>query len=118
MVRAAGFEAYECWVASRSEFFFAPNTMQSNKLNTNVVLVKLNGKDLYLDPGGAFTPFGLLMWPETGTPGLKLDKDGGTWIKTTLPEAVESQIARVGKFKLTDGGDLEGKLTITYTGLE
>jgi hypothetical protein len=118
MVRAAGFEAYECWVASRNEYFFSPNTMQSNKLNTNVVLVKLNGKELFLDPGGIFTPFGLLMWPETGTPGLKLDKDGGTWIKTTLPKASESQIARVGKLKLTDTGELEGKLTITYTGLE
>ncbi len=118
MIRAAGFEAYECWVASRSEYFFSPVTMQSNKLNTNVVLVKLNGKDVYLDPGGIFTPFGLLMWPETGTPGLKLDKDGGTWIKTTLPQASESQIARVGRLKLTDTGELEGKLTITYTGLE
>ncbi len=118
LARAAGFEAYECWVASRNEYFFTPKTMQSNKLNTNVVLVKLNGKDLFLDPGGAFTPFGLLMWPETGTPGLKLDKDGGTWITTTLPQASESQIAREGKLKLTDSGDLEGKLTVTYTGLE
>ena len=118
LARAAGFEAYECWVASRNEYFFTPKTMQSNKLNTNVVLVKLNGKDLFLDPGGAFTPFGLLMWPETGTPGLKLDKEGGTWITTTLPQASESQIAREGKLKLTDSGDLEGKLTVTYTGLE
>jgi hypothetical protein len=117
MVRAAGFEAYECWVAGRNEYFFTPNSMQSNKLNSNVVLVKLNGKDLYLDPGGAFTPFGLLEWPETGTPGLKLDKDGGTWIKTTLPEASESQVARVGKLRLTDTGDLEGKVAVTYTGL-
>jgi len=49
---------------------------------------------------------------------LKLDKDNGTWIQTTLPQASESQIARVGKLKLTDAGDLEGKLAITYTGLE
>jgi hypothetical protein len=56
--------------------------MQSEKLNANVVLVKLNGKDLYFDPGAAFTPFGLLTWSETGTPGLRLDKDGGSWIMT------------------------------------
>jgi hypothetical protein len=42
-------------------------------LSANVVLVKLNGKDLYFDPGGAFTPYGLLEWPETGVPGLHLD---------------------------------------------
>jgi hypothetical protein len=92
--------------------------MQGAKLDTNVVLVKLNGKDLYLDPGVPFTPFGLLTWSETGVKGLRLDNDGGTWIKTTLPLAEESRIERVGKLKLSDTGDLEGKLTVTYTGLE
>src|SRR5205807_5743185 len=66
LVRAAGLEAYGCWVSSRKQYFFNPNTMQSSKLNANVVLVKLDGKDLYFDPGAAFTPFGLLTWSETG----------------------------------------------------
>ncbi len=92
--------------------------MQSSKLNANVVLVKLNGKDIYLDPGAAFTPFGLLTWYETGVAGLRLDKDGGSWIQTTLPQASESRIERVGKLKLSDTGDLEGTLTVTYIGLE
>ncbi|MGB6386498.1 MAG: DUF3857 domain-containing protein [Terriglobales bacterium] len=118
MVRAAGFEAYGCWVSGRREYFFTPATLQSSKLNANVVLVKLNGKDLYFDPGGAFTPFGLLEWSETGVQGLRLDKDGGSWIQTTLPQASESRIEHVGKLKLSDTGDLEGKLTLTYTGLE
>jgi len=118
LVRAAGFEAYGCWVSDRSNYFFTPNTMQSHKLDANVVLVKLNGKDLYLDPGAEFTPFGLLTWTETGVPGLRLDKDGGTWINTTLPEASESRIQRQVQFQLSDTGDLEGNLTVTYTGLE
>jgi len=118
LVRAAGFEAYGAWVSSRREYFFNPKTMQSGKLNANVVLVKLNGKDLYFDPGAAFTPFGLLTWSETGTPGLRLDKDGGSWITTTLPLSSESQIQRTAKLKLSDTGDLDGTLTLTYTGLE
>ena len=44
LVRAAGFEAYGCWVSDRKEYFFTPVTMQSTKLDANVVLVKLNGK--------------------------------------------------------------------------
>jgi len=118
LVRAAGFEAYGCWVSGRREYFFTPTTMQSAKLDSNVVLVKLNGKDLYFDPGGAFTPFGLLEWSETGVPGLRLDKEGGSWIQTTLPEPSESRIEHVGKLRLSDTGDLEGKVTVTYTGLE
>jgi len=118
LARAAGFEGYGCWVSGRNEYFFNRLTMQGEKLNANVALVKLNGKDLYLDPGGAFTPFGLLAWPETGVPGLKLDKDGGTWIVTTLPLPSESRVEKVAKLTLSDTGDLEGQLTITYTGLE
>ena len=118
LVRAAGFEAYGCWVSNRSEYFFSPVTEDDARLNANVVLVKLNGKDLYFDPGAMFTPFGLLTWPETGTPGMRLDSNGGTFIQTTLPESTESQIQRTAKLKLSEEGALEGKLTVTYTGLE
>jgi hypothetical protein len=92
--------------------------MENRKLNDNVVLVKLNGKELYLDPGVVFTPFGMLTWPEAGTPGLCLNKEGGSWITTTLPMSSESRIEHVAKLRLTDAGNLEGKLTVTYTGLE
>jgi hypothetical protein len=118
LARAAGFEAYGCWVSNRSEYFFSPATRDGSRLNANVVLVKLNGKDLYFDPGAAFTPYGMLIWTEAGTPGLRLDKDGGSWITTTLSEADKSQVVRVGKFNLSDTGDLQGKLTVTYSGLE
>jgi hypothetical protein len=118
LARAAGLEAYGCWVSDRRNYFFVPQTMQRQKLNSNVALVKLNGKDIYLDPGAAFTPYGMLMWSETGTTGLRLDKDGGTWIRTTLPESSQSKIERVATLKLSETGDLEGKVTITYTGLE
>ena len=118
LVRAAGFEARECWVSDRRMYFFVPLTMESRKLNANVVVVKLDGKDLYLDPGIPFTPFGLLPWSETGTPGLLLDKDGGTWIRTAIPSRSESRTERNAKLKLADTGDLVGKVTVTYTGLE
>ncbi|HKI00103.1 MAG TPA: DUF3857 domain-containing protein [Candidatus Sulfotelmatobacter sp.] len=118
LVRAAGFEAYGCWVSDRRNYFFNSKLMLGGRLDANVALVKLNGKDLYFDPGGAFTPFGMLEWSETGVQGLRLDKDGGSWIQTTLPNSSESQIHREAKLKLSDTGDLEGELTVTYTGLE
>jgi hypothetical protein len=118
LVRAAGFEAYPVLVSDRRNFFFNPQSLQSGKLDANLVLVKLNGKDLYLDPGAAFTPFGLLRWDETGVPGLRLDKDGGSWVQTSLPESSASQIQRKANLKLSPTGDLEGKLVVTFTGLE
>jgi hypothetical protein len=118
LARAAGFEAYGCWISDRRNYFFNASTMQSAKLNENVVLVKVNGKDVYLDPGAAFTPYGMLPWDETPTTGLRLDDDGGMLIQTPLPQSSESQIRRTANFKLSETGDLEGKVTMTYTGLE
>jgi hypothetical protein len=105
-------------VATRNDHFFQRNNMRSRDLNTYVAVVKLNGKDTYFDPGSAFTPYGLLPWPETGTTGLKLDKDGGTWVQTPNPESSASRIERKADLKMTNEGSLEGKLTVTFTGLE
>ncbi len=118
LVRAAGFEAYGVYVSDRNNYFFSPSMMDKTRLDANVVLVKVNGKDLYFDPGAPFTPFGLLIWPETGVAGLRLDKDGGTWIQSTLPRSSESRTERKASLKLSDTGDLEGKLTVTFSGLE
>jgi hypothetical protein len=118
LARAAGFDASAVKVATRNDHFFQRNIMRTRDLNTYVALVKLNGKDSYFDPGSVFTPFGLLPWSETGTTGLKLDKDGGTWVETPNPESSASRVERKADMKMTNEGSLEGKLTVTFTGLE
>lgn len=119
LVRAAGFEAYGVWASDRLNYFFNTNIMDARRLDANVVLVKSGGKDLYFDPGAAFTPFGMLEWEETGVVGLRLDKDGGSWVKTTVPESSVSRIERRANLTLaSETGDLQGKLTMTFTGLE
>ena len=92
LARAAGFEASGMWLADRSNYFFIPQTMDGRRLDANVVVVKLNDKDVFFDPGAAFTPFGMLPWMETAVRGLKLDKDGGTWVETSLPTSADSGI--------------------------
>jgi hypothetical protein len=87
-------------------------------LTTNVVLVKLNGKDTFYDPGTAYTPFGILPWPETAVRGLRLDKDGGAWVTTSIPDSSISNISRKADLKMTDEGGLQGKVTVTFSGLE
>lgn len=118
LARAAGFEAYPVLVSRRDQYFFNRNLKNPAELNDNVVLVKLSGKDVYFDPGTEYTPYGLLPWPETAVQGLRLDKDGGGWVQTSLPESATSRIERKAALKLTNEGALEGKLTVTFTGLE
>jgi hypothetical protein len=118
LARSAGFDASGMWLADRQNYFFAPQTMDGQRLDENLVVIKLNGKDVFFDPGAAFTPFGMLPWSETAVKGLKLDKDGGTWLQTSLPDSTASSIRRKAELKLNETGELEGKLTVTFTGLE
>jgi hypothetical protein len=118
LARAAGIEASGVWVSDRSSYFFDAQMMDGSRLDSNVVLVEVNGQELYLDPGSPFISFGMLPWSETGVSGYKVGKDGGSWVTTTLPKSSQSLIERKAQLKLTDAGDLEGTLTVTFTGLE
>ena len=118
LVRVAGFEAFDIEVAPRSRYFFHPQVMDSYRLSENVILVKLNGSDLYCDPGSEFAPFGLLPWRLTAVQGLKLDKTGGTLVQIPQPSSSTSKVERFAALKISTSGDLEGKLKVQYTGQE
>lgn len=118
LARAAGFEAYPVFASTRNEYFFNKVRMNIRELDSNMVLVKLNGKEMYFDPGALYAPYGLLPWWETAVPGLKLDKDGGSWIQTGMPTSDDSRVERTADLKLTTEGELTGKLKLTCTGLE
>jgi Domain of Unknown Function with PDB structure (DUF3857)/Transglutaminase-like superfamily len=118
LLRAAGIQADPVIVSTRDVHFFNPGIMNPNDLNSNVVVVTLDGKETYMDPGTALAPLGSLPWSETAVVGLRLNKEGGTWITTPLPDPKDSRIERNARLKLTSSGTLEGKLTVTYTGQE
>jgi hypothetical protein len=118
LARAAGFQADLALVSTRDQYFFDRRLMNPRQLNSNLVIVNLNGKDVFLDPGVPFTPFGLLPWYETGVQGLRLDDNGGTWLATPLLESSASKIERKAQLKLDKDGTLTGKATIRFTGLE
>jgi hypothetical protein len=118
LLRAAKVDASLVLVSTRDDTFFDPRLMNARELNTCVVLVNLGDSVVFLDPGMPFMPFAFLPWNETGVRGLRLDGDGGKWVTTTLPAAAESRVERILVGKLTPSGTLEGKVTVTYSGLE
>jgi hypothetical protein len=118
LVRAANVEAHAVLLPTRDEYFFDQRQMNARQLNSNAVIVKLPDREVFVDPGTPFTPFGLLPWEETAVIGFSLDKDGGKWTNTPPPKPEDARVARKLAVKLSPGGTLEGKLTVTYTGLE
>ncbi len=118
LARAAGFDASVVRVSTRNRFFFIKGMLETRQLNDVVISVRLGDKDLYLDPGNAYAPFGLLPWMETGVAGLKLDKQGGQFVMTTATQPSDAVTRRVAKLVMGDDGQVQGKLTVTFTGQE
>ena len=58
LLREAGLAASMIWVPDRSELFFDPNFLSTRQLDAEVAIVQLNGKEVFLDPGTKYCPYG------------------------------------------------------------
>jgi len=80
LVRAAGMEAYGCLVSDRANHFFSPVTMESGKLDANVVLSSLTAKTFTSTPARNSLPSAcssgwkpewlVYVWIRTAEPGF------------------------------------------------
>jgi hypothetical protein len=116
LARAAGFDAAIVDVARRDQVFFHRDLMNSIQLDDVVVAVRLGSGDIFLDPGTLFCPYGLLPWAETNTAGLRLDKNGGTFVTTTALKSSEGLIERKSALQLDSDGSLSGQLQVNFEG--
>lgn len=119
MARADGIEARVVRVSTRDENFFSEKIFDFEQLNSEVAMVKVNGKDLYLDPGTRFCPYGLLEWRRTGVKGLVENGSGGAqFITTDVPDLKNAMTQRIASFNLSQDGSLKGKVRLVFTGQE
>ena len=118
LARAAGFDASIVEVVDRASALFEPEVLDASQLNAIVVLVRLNGKNLYFDPASRFCPYGLLPWFESDTTGVTWDKSGGELLNVHAPADESSAIERTAELKLQPDGSLDGQLDVVFTGQE
>jgi hypothetical protein len=116
MARAAGMKAYLMGVANRSERFFIPSYLSLDQLDDDVAIVKLDGKDVFFDPGQRYCAFGHLSWKHSFTGGLR-QTDGPPELATTPALSYkDAHVARIADLKLDDQGVATGIVKLTYTG--
>jgi Domain of Unknown Function with PDB structure (DUF3857) len=116
LVRAAGFDAAEVYVAPRNEEIFVPQRKEFTQLRADVVWVHAGSRDYYLDPASRYFPFGLLPWYETGTGGIKADKRAVTIIDTPNPASTDATIVRHADLVVGSDGEISGSLEVDFTG--
>lgn len=116
LARAAGFEATMLGVSDRKDRSFNKIILWLGQLDDSAVMVKLGGKDIILDPGTRFCPYGVLRWENTATTALKFSKTGGGFITTPEPES--SLLHRSAHMSLGVDGALSGELSVDFNGEE
>jgi hypothetical protein len=117
LAKAAGFDPHRVDVGRRDEVFFQHNMQDARQLNGHIVEVQLADKSLYLDPGVPHCPFGSLRWSRTGVSGLRLEKDGGTFVQTPNPKSEEAMIERKALISWNEEG-IKGQMLVTFKGQE
>lgn len=118
MVRAARIPASMVSVSSREETFFQPELMSTRQFDAEIAVVQLDGKDVFLDPGTKFCPYGLLDWRYSGSKGLRQTPQGTAFTDIPIEQYDQAQIERMARLQLTEDGKVEGTVKIGFYGLE
>jgi hypothetical protein len=118
LARAAGLDAHVVLVGRRDDVFFNMQLVDDRQLNSEVAMVRVDGQERYFDPGTRYCPFGLLSWERSGVQGLRLSKEGGTFVETTLFDSSNAQVKRKAELEMDRDGSVKGKVVVTFTGLE
>jgi hypothetical protein len=119
MAKAANLPAFVMRVADRDEYFFQQNIPNPAQLTSEVVIVTVDGKEIFLDPGTPLCAFGSLAWQHTSTQGMRQTADGGTQLAPTPAASYKDAISkRVGRLILSEDGSAKGKVGIGWAGEE
>ena len=116
LARSAGFDASIVQVVDRNSAIFEPQVLDESQLNAMVVLVRLNGENIYFDPATRFCPYGMIPWYEDDATGVRWDKVGGDVLQVRSDASKLSTIERNAELKVQPDGALEGSLEIVYAG--
>jgi Domain of Unknown Function with PDB structure (DUF3857)/Transglutaminase-like superfamily len=115
LVRSAGIPASLIWVPDRSHEIFVKQYMSTDQLDAEIAIVQLDGKDVFLDPGSKFCPYGILDWRYTAVGGLR---QGATEFgETTPPDYRQSISMRLARVSLDEHGMVDGTVNLSFQGI-
>lgn len=116
MVRASGVPASLIWVPNREHDAFLKEYLSTSQLEAEVAVVQLNGKDVFLDPGSKYCPYGILDWRYSGVQGLRQSPKGADITETSAPQYTQSVITRLARISLDEHGVASGTVSLMFKG--
>lgn len=116
LARAAGLKVDPVEVVDRSRALFDENVLSSRQLDDYIAVAQLDGKDIFLDPGEKWCPFGTLDWRHNLTSGFRLVDKQGAIVHTPSASFTNSITTRVADLTVDANGEVTGTLRFVLTG--
>lgn len=118
LARAAGLTAYAMVVSDRDQTIFDPGYLNSRQLDDYLAVLVIGGKEVFLDPGQAQCPFGLLAWKHTFAGGLREGPQGVRLDSTPGNSYTENTMDREADLKMAPDGTATGTIRVVMKGQE
>ncbi|HRH41076.1 MAG TPA: DUF3857 domain-containing protein [Pyrinomonadaceae bacterium] len=116
MAASLGYDSRISYSGNRSKMIFDPKMTNESFVHTAAIAIKLGDEWKFFNPSLSFLPYGKLIWYEEDVWALLVGEKDYYWYRTALPLPETSLSKRIGKFKLSEDGTLEGEARIEYTG--
>lgn len=117
MVRSAGLPASLLWVTDRTQQAFLKDFLSTDQLDGEIAVVQIDGKDVFLDPGTKFCPYGMIDWRYSSAMGLRQDTSGTEFGQTPSLDYKLSLITRKADLVLDPTGILTGTVSLVFKGM-
>jgi hypothetical protein len=116
LARAAGLDVYGVTVVDRGERIFDANYLSVHQLDALLIDLRIDGKEVYLDPGEKLCPFGQLHWSHALAGGIAENVKG--LIVTPQNLSKDGITAHNADLTLDPLGNVKGSVKIIMNGPE
>jgi len=117
LVRTAGIKARPVRIASRSLRIFSAQYMDNIQLDTVLVGLKIDDKEILVDPGTRMAPFETLHWAHADAGGVAMNETNKAEIIVTPQQKnTDNSTLRVGTLNVTSQGDISGTVKLAFIG--
>ena len=114
LARGVGLKADGLMVVNRDQSIFDAKYLSMRQLDDLLVVLHLDGKDIYLDPGSKFCPFGQLDWKHTLTGGIQQNVKGPVYTPSNLTK--DAITAHKADLTVDAQGGITGSVALIMNG--
>lgn len=116
LLRAAGLTAYDMKVVDRDKGVFSSGYLSFDQFDSDLVILSLDGKEIFLDPGEKDCPFQTVHWKHAGASGIRQTANGVAVATTPLLPYTATRQLRAGDITFDSPTHFTGSFRFVMTG--